>query len=298
MRTAIFSLVISICVALLSLLQFDRYQTFTNNTQSTIAALENKTNLTLTGFKNELAKLKEAEEAILTRTQNPTFKTAELEYLVRLANTRLEATRDVKATIALLTLAQAKIQTLNDASLSPLSEALDKDLFTLQNTALPSLEDLWLKVSTIIDQTTKLSPQSMMPNTTQTDLTKQSVENNGSVMSTWKKRFFESLEAIKDFIKIRRSTQTIEPMLTETQKGLIQENLRSLLEQIRLAILTTEDTIYQKAIQNTQQWLTKYYAETDPTFKEIQNTLNTLSNIQLHPALPKITALEFFNTLR
>lgn len=298
MRTAIFSLVISICVALLSLLQFDRYQTFTNNTQSTIAALENKTNLTLTGFKNELAKLKEAEEAILTRTQNPTFKTAELEYLVRLANTRLEATRDVKATIALLTLAQAKIQTLNDASLSPLSEALDKDLFTLQNTALPSLEDLWLKVSTIIDQTTKLSPQSMMPNTTQTDLTKQSVENNGSVMSTWKKRFFESLEAIKDFIKIRRSTQTIEPMLTETQKGLIQENLRSLLEQIRLAILTTEDTIYQKAIQDTQQWLTKYYAETDPTFKEIQNTLNTLSNIQLHPALPKITALEFFNTLR
>ncbi len=297
MRTAIFSLVISICVALLSLLQFDRYQTFTNNTQSNITALENKINLTLTGFKNELAKLKDAEEAILTRTQNPTFKTAELEYLVRLANTRLEATRDVKATIALLTLAQAKIQTLNDASLSPLSEALDKDLFTLQHTTSPSLEDLWLKVSTIIDQTTKLSPQSMMP-ATQTELTKQNAENNSSVMSTWKRRFFESLEAIKDFIKIRRSTQTIEPMLTETQKGLIQENLRSLLEQIRLAILTTEDTIYQKAIKETQQWLSRYYGETDPTFQEIQNTLNALSGIQLHPVLPKITALEFFNTLR
>lgn len=300
MKTAIFSLVIAISVALLSLLQFDRYQTLSNNTQASLSKLEDKTNQTLVRFKDELAKLKAAEEAILTRTQNPSFKTAELEYLIRLANTRLEATRDVKATTELLILAQTKIQALNDASLSPLSEAIDKDLLTLQQASLPNLEALWLKVSTIIDQTTKLSPEAITANANQKEVTQQSKEKQQSTsgVSAWKHRFFESLEAMKDFIKIRHSTQQIEPLLSETQKNLIQENLRSLLEQLRLAILTIEDKIYQQAIQDIQQWLSRYYGDADPTIKEIQNTLNMLSAIQLRPALPKMTSLEFFNTLR
>lgn len=298
MKTAIFSLVIAISVALLSVLQFDRYQTLANNTQASLTALENKTNLTLVRFEDELTKLKTAEEAILTRTQNPTFKTAELEYLIRLANTRLEATRDVKATTKLLTLAQTNIQALNDTSLSPLSEAIDKDLITLQQASLPNLEDLWLKVSTIIDQTTKLSPETITANNQKEMRQSQEKQPITSGISAWKQRFLESLEAIKDFVKIRHSTQQIEPLLSETQKGLIQENLRSLLEQMRLAILTTEDGIYQHTVQNTQQWLSRYYGDADPTIKEIKNTLNMLSAIQLRPALPKMTSLEFFNTLR
>ena len=74
--------------------------------------------------------------------------------------------------------------------------------------------------------------------------------------------------------------------------------MRSLLEQIRLAILTTEDKIFQKSLQDTQQWLSRYYGETDPVVKKIHNTLTELSAIQLRPTLPFITALEFFNTLR
>lgn len=300
MKTAIFSLVIAISVALLSLLQFDRYQTLSNNTQASLSTLEDKTNQTLVRFKDELAKLKAAEEAILSRTQNPSFKTAELEYLIRLASTRLEATRDVKATTELLTLAQTKIQALNDASLSLLSDAIDKDIATLQQASLPNLEALWLKVSTIIDQTTKLSPEAITANANQKEVTQQSKEKqqNTSGISAWKQRFFESLEALKDFIKIRHSTQQIEPLLSETQKNLIQENLRSLLEQLRLAILTTEVKIYQQAIQDIQQWLSRYYGDADPAIKEIQNTLNMLSAIQLRPTLPKMTSLEFFNTLR
>ncbi|HXH54969.1 MAG TPA: uroporphyrinogen-III C-methyltransferase [Gammaproteobacteria bacterium] len=300
MKTAIFSLIIAVSVAVLSVLQFDRYQTFSNNTHANLTALENKMNLSLTGFKEELTKLKTSEEAILTRTQNPSFKTAELEYLIRLASTRLQTTRDVKAATELLTLAQTNIQSLNDVSLSPLSEALGKDLSALQKVSLPHVEDLWLKVSELIDQTALISPQTITANTQSTETTPQlqGKQPTTSRASLWKQRFFESLESIKDFVKIRHSAQRIEPLLSETQKNLIQENLRSLLEQIRLVILTTEDKIFQKALQDTQQWLSRYYDETDPLVKKIQNTLTELSAIQLRPTLPSITAPEFFNTLR
>jgi uroporphyrin-3 C-methyltransferase len=298
-KTAIFSLVIAISVAILSVLQFDRYQTFSSNTQTSLTALEHKTNLSLTGFKDELAKLKTREEAILTQTQNPSFKTAELEYLIRLANTRVQATRDVKTAIALIALAQTKIQATNDLSLSPLSEALAKDLTTLQHASVPNVEDLWLQVSAIIDQTATISPQTITSNANPKEATTRSPSPpNTSGVTVWKQRFFESLETIKDFVKIRHSREPIEPLLSETQKNLIQENLRSLLEQIRLAILTTEDHIYQKAIQDTQQWLSQYYGDSDPVVKEIHNTLTTLSAMQLRPILPTMTALEFFNTLR
>ncbi|HEV2524110.1 MAG TPA: uroporphyrinogen-III C-methyltransferase [Gammaproteobacteria bacterium] len=300
MKTAIFSLIIAISVAILSVLQFDRYQTFSNNTHASLTALENKMNLSLAGFKDELTTLKTSEEAILTQAQNPTFKTAELEYLIRLASTHLQTTRDVKATIELLTLAQTKIQTLNDLSLSPLSEAIGKDIITLQQASTLNLEDLWLKVSSIIDQTALISPQTITANAQQTEAAPQPQEKqpNTSRASVLKQRFFESLESIKDFVKIRHSAQRIEPLLSETQKNLIQENLRSILEQMRLAILTTEDKIFQKTLEDTQQWLSRYYDETDPVVQKIQNTVTKLSAIQLRPALPVITALEFFSTLR
>ena len=67
---------------------------------------------------------------------------------------------------------------------------------------------------------------------------------------------------------------------------------------MRLAILTTEDKIFQKALQDTQQWLSQYYDATDPVVQKVQNTITELSAIQLRPTLAPITALEFFNTLR
>jgi uroporphyrin-3 C-methyltransferase len=299
-KIAIFSLIIAVSVAILSVLQFDRYQTFSNNTHANLTALENKMNLSLTGFKDELTKLKTSEAAILTRTQNPSFKTAELEYLIRLASTRLQTTRDVKAAIELLNLAQTNIQSLNDVSLSLLSEAIGKDLIALQKVSSPDVEDLWLKVSTLIDQTALIAPQTITANTQSTEATPQPQGKQPTTTraSLWKQRFFESLESIKDFVKIRHSAQRIEPLLSETQKNLIQENLRSLLEQIRLVTLTTEDKIFQKALQDTQQWLSRYYDETDPVVKKMQNTVTELSTIQLRPTLPSITAPEFFNTLR
>lgn len=300
MKTAIFSLIIAISAALLSALQFERYQTFSNNTHASLTTLENKMNLALAGFNDELTKLKSSEEAILNRTQNPTFKTAELEYLIRLASTRLQTTRDVKTAIELLTLAQTKIQALNDVSLSPLSEAIGKDIITLQQASTLNVEDLWLKISSIIDQTALLSPQTITANAQPKEAAPQPQEKqpDTSRASVWKQRFFESLKSIKDFVKIRHSTQRIEPLLSETQKNLIQENLRALLEQMRLAILTTEDKIFQKALQDTQQWLSQYYDATDPVVQKVQNTITELSAIQLRPTLAPITALEFFNTLR
>lgn len=310
MKTAIFSLIIAISVAILSLLQFDRYQTFVGTTQANLSASEHKTNLILAGFKDELSKLKTAQEAILTQTQNPSFKTAELEYLVRLANTHLLTARDAKAAMELLTLAQTKIQSLNDASLSTLSEAIGKDLNTLQNAALPNVEDLWLQVGKLIDQAATLSPQIITSNAHQQEVTSNSQTQaqktrpatqqppNISRLDAWKQRFFESLETIKDFIKIRHSTRAIEPLLSETQKSLIQENFRSLLEQVRLAILTRNDKIYQKTLQDSQQWLSQYYEDTNPIVKEIHNGLVTLSEIQLRPEVPLMTAPDFFNMLR
>ena len=147
MKTAIFSLIIAISVGILSAFQFERYQTLSSSTHASLAALENKMNLSLASLRDELTKLKTSEEAILTQAQNPTFKTAELEYLIRLASARLQTTRDLKAAIELLTLAQTKIQTLNDLHLSPLSEAIEKDILTLQQASTLNVEDLWLKVS-------------------------------------------------------------------------------------------------------------------------------------------------------
>lgn len=302
MKTALFSLIIAISVAVLSVFQFDRYQNFVNHAQANLKAFEDKTNLALNNLKDEMTKLKTAEQTMLAQAQNPSFKTAELEYLVRLANTRLQTMRDIKAAIQLLTFAQTKIQTLNDLSLSPLSEAIAKDLITLQQAPQSDLEDLWLQISSIMDTTATLSPQMLAATTpaSQKEITTPALatEVSPNRLHLWKQRFFESLESMKDFIKIRHSEQPLEPILSETQKSLIQENLRSLLEQMRFAVLNMEDKIFQKTLAESQQWMSRYYDETDPVVKNVRQKVTELSAIQLRPELPLITAPDFFNTLR
>ena len=305
MKTALFSLIIATSVALLSLLQFNRYQTFSNSTHASLGALENKINLGLAGLKDEVTNLKASEAVLLSRMQNLSFKRAELEYLISLASARLQTTRDFKAAIALLTLAHTKIQTLEDLSLSPLSQALEKDIITLQQAATLNLEDVFLKISSLLHSTALMAPKTLTtPLPPQAAAPKppapaeQTQKPNLSRLSLFKNRLLQSATSIQDLVKIRHAEHPIEPLLSETQKNLIQQNLQSLFEEMRLALLLTEDKIFQKALQETQQWLSRYYDETDPLVKKIQDTLTELSAIPLRPALPIITALEFFNTLR
>lgn len=296
MKTTIFTLIIAVAVAILSLFQFDRYQKFTYNTQTEIANLEKKLNSSLAEIQKTVSKVKDQTQDLLTRSQQSTAKVSEAEYLVSLANTRLQTTRDVGSAMVLLKTAIDRVQALTDPSFLPLQDALQADLNHLKAVPEPNLPSLWLEVSDIIQKIEPLSPRSMA-----SDLKSKEGSvpaNNAAQKDSWQQKLVQSLQEIKDLVKIRHYAKPVEPLLTETQQTIVKEILRSLLEQVRFSILATENTLYQQSIHETKEWLAAYFDTTNPTIQTIQQELAALAEINLTPELPLLTSVSQFKTLR
>jgi len=291
-KIAIFSLVIAISVAILSLFQFEKYQKFTLAAQLQMKKLDNEIKTDLQALHTSVSTLKEQEQAILNRTQHSAWKIAETQYLVNLAQTRLNNMHDVKTAIALLTLAEQKIQKLNDPALNALQESIIRDLAALKNIEPPNLEELWFQVSTIIEQSAKL-PLRGIPLQAQASI--KTFENPGN--KSWKQTFSDSIKEITELVKIRHYSKPLDPVLTEAQQAIIKENLRLLLEQIRFSVLTTETAIYQQAIQDVEKWVREYYDDNSTEVKNVLNSLSTLKTTNLRPELPTITSIVQFNVL-
>lgn len=299
MKVAIFSLLISISVALLSIFQFERYQNFTLNTQTKLGNLESKLGSGLENMQTEIIKTNKQAETISTlqseisnSNKMPQLELAEAKYLTLLAEMRLQTDRDVKSAIILLTSALDKIQKLGE-SYNPLRTSLNTDLSILHNLNLPNTEELWLKVSTIIELSGKIKLGAELSNNQTSTI--NATPQNSETLPRWKQSLLKSWQELKDLIKIRHYAKPIEPVLLETEQIMIRENLRLLLEQIRLAILRKENKIYHQALQETELWLEKYFDGQDLSVKEIQTILLSLKDINLNFEIPSLTSLTQFN---
>lgn len=294
MKTAIFSLVIAISVAILSLFQFEKYQKFSLAAQLQTKKLESEIKSDLHTLHTAVNTLKEQEQTILNRTQHSGWKIAEIHYLVNLAQTRLNGMRDVKTAIALLTLAEQKIQKLNDPALNTLQESLIKDLAALKNVEPSNLEELWFQVSTIIEQSSKL-PLRGIPAQAPAQAPIKSFKNSAN--KSWKQAFVDSMKEMTELVKVRHYSKPVDPVLTDAQQAIIKENLRLLLEQIRFSILTTETLIYQQAIHDVEKWIREYFDDNVTEVKNVLAALSTLKTSNLRPELPEITSVVQFNVL-
>lgn len=296
MKISIFSLVIAISVAVLSLFQFDRYQKFSYQTEVRMANLEKKIQHNVTDIEKTISDLRNQTQYLLTQSQQSTAKVSEAQYLVSLAATRLQTTRDVGSAIVLLKTAIDRVQNLSDPSFIPLQESLQSDLKNLKAVPEPNLQGLWLQVSEIIQKVEPLSPRN-----TSLDLKqKESSPSKEAISSkdSWQQKLIQSFQEIKDLVKIRHYSKPIEPLLTETQQTIVKEILRSLLEQVRFSILTTENTLYQQSIHETKEWLQVYFDRDNSIVKEAEQQLDGLAQINLTPELPILNSVTQFKTFR
>lgn len=297
MKTALFSLLIAISVAFLSLFQFEKYQTLSQQTQITFSKLENEMKSKVEDLDNSVRLLKGQDQAILTQLKVNTWGQAEVDYLVTLASIELETQRNPNLVLQLLTKAQSKLQQLDDPSLDSLNEALTTDVTNLKNLAMPDRRMLWLRVSTLMDEASRLSPQqSLMKAIHQAPQKAERKET--STDSSWKTLMQEGLDNLKGLVKVQRHSKPVEPILPQMEQVLVRENLRLLLEQVRLAIMSRDNEIFYKAIQEAHDWLSTYYEESQKEVRNVQHSLYALSKMNLSPPLPQLTSPAFLKDLR
>lgn len=230
------------------------------------------------------------------RTQ---WQLAEAEFLLRLANQRLLMSRDVYGAKRLLQEADGQIHEIDDYGLYSVRQALAEDIAALNAVPDYDQESIYLKMQAMISQIPELPLLNKGLLDKESETSALSVANDQPIsehvqeLAGWynllhraAQRIWNSVTGLFRFTADR--SEPVEPLLTPQQDSLIRQNLQLMLEQAQLALLTGHGTIYKNSLEQSVQWLQRYFSLGGQAPKALIKNIKQLSVVPVEPGLPDI----------
>ncbi|MDF3917965.1 uroporphyrinogen-III C-methyltransferase [Salinicola salarius] len=207
---------------------------------------------------------------------------AEAEYLLRLANQRLQLERDVEGAKALLNAADARLREADNPALVPIRRAIQSELASLDSVPVIDRTGLYLALMAQQEQLARLP-------------LKQDIEEiaagEGDVKPTggWRQQLATLGSELKDLVTVRRHDQPLEALITPQQESYLRQNVRLLLEQAQLALLKSEPKLYQASLDKAIELVEGYYATDNDGVTNSIDKLKSLRDNEVRPELPDIS---------
>jgi uroporphyrin-III C-methyltransferase len=209
---------------------------------------------------------------------------AETGHLLRLANQRLVMAGDPVAALALLNGADSVLRDLNDPSLHSVRAAVAAEIAALRAMPKVDVEGIYLRLSALIEQADKLVIFQFKERET---------EPRQEAAGDWRERLYHGYEAalskLSDYIVIRRRDEPMQALMDPQWEGLVRQNLRMLLEQAQIALLSANQTLYEASLKQAQQWLL-HFKDADPSAaKAIDTQIRQLEALTIQAPQPDIS---------
>jgi uroporphyrin-3 C-methyltransferase len=93
--------------------------------------------------------------------------------------------------------------------------------------------------------------------------------------------------SLDNYVRITHHDKKLEPLLSDAQQLLSQENLRVMLEQAQIALLREEAVVYQQSVEKSVEWLHKYYSH----YPEKIAMVALLNELKVQPILSELPSV-------
>lgn len=224
------------------------------------------------------------ELARFSSTDRDSWLIAEAEYLLRLANQRLIMAGDTEAAQALLSSADSVLRELDDTSLHAVRGAVAADLAAVRAVAKVDVEGTYLRLAALVGQTGALKIF-QMPKTEEQPRPEAAADWQGKLRQGYK----AALSKLSDYIIIRRRDEPMQTLMDPQWEGLVRQNMRMLLEQAQVALLSGNQTLYTESLGRAQHWVAEF-AETDEAAAQaLARELTQLADIKVAVVRPDIS---------
>ena len=222
-----------------------------------------------------------AELQRYSATDRESWLLAEAEYLVRLANQRLIMTGDTESAQALLASADAILRQLDDARLHPVRAALASDLAAIRAVPKLDVEGLYLRLAALIEQADALAIF---------QLPELEAQPMPAPAENWQDRLQQGYQAalrkLSDYIIIRRRDVPMEVLMDPQWEGLVRQNLRMLLEQAQVALLSGNQVLYRESLARAEHWVGEFFASDEAAARALASELRQLMDQTVQLVLP------------
>ncbi|MEN8761903.1 MAG: uroporphyrinogen-III C-methyltransferase [Thiogranum sp.] len=212
---------------------------------------------------------------------------AEVEYLLRIANQRLQLQRDVKTAEQALNEADKRLHDLADPHFLNVREQIATDLKAVQAVPVVDIEGISLSLSTALSAIDQLSVAGA--HYQPVAQTETGASESRATISDWRELPRLLWSTLSGLFRIREHDKPVAPMLAPEREYFLRENLRLQFSAARLALLRDDGVQYQAILATAKNWLNAYFAGDDAEVIELVAQLEQLETIDTVPQLPDIS---------
>ena len=204
-------------------------------------------------------------------------------FLIRLAAQRLLIARDVAAAINLLTQADALLRDTGEPKLEGVRADVARDRAALA--ALPKVDQvgLYARLSGLIDQADHLQLAYDIP------IVNEEVE---PVPSDWWDRatagWRAALVSLSDHLVVRRRSDEIAQLMTPEWASLARQNMRMLLEQAQIAMLSANQSLFETALQRAARFAELFTDQDPDRVASMMADIEAMAGENIAPNLPDL----------
>ncbi|HKK22534.1 MAG TPA: uroporphyrinogen-III C-methyltransferase, partial [Pseudohaliea sp.] len=210
---------------------------------------------------------------------------AETNYLLRLANQRLVMTGDTASAEALLQSADGVLRELDDPALHAVRRAIADDLAAVR--AVPKLdrEGAYLRLAALIDridslevfETPSLPEGEALP------------EAQGDWQTRLRQGYERALAKLSDYVIVRRRDEPVEVLMDPQWERLVRQNLRMLLEQAQVSLLSGNGRLYRESVERATGWVREFEGSDPEGAAAMIDELEDLAGVRVSVAIPDAT---------
>jgi len=213
---------------------------------------------------------------------------AEIEQLVFAASQQLQLSGNVKAALIALQTAEGRLQRMDKPQFHNLRKVIAKDIERLRASPSVDATGISLRIDELIDQIDRLPLLPGQP-TAQAD-TRAAAERRPAETAWWKRFAAEAWSDFTQLLRVQNTGKAELPLLPPEQAYYARENLKLRLLTARLALLAHDEASYRRDLKTSQEWLKRYFDETDKSVKATANVLQQLAGSPVRVDVPDISA--------
>lgn len=208
---------------------------------------------------------------------------AEAEYLLRLANQRLELEGDHQGALRLLQNTDELLAETDAPGVHPIREALAEEILTLRTMDPVDRTGIHLQLEAAMgmipelggDERAEITPGSSNSETL----------DPGADASLWQ----QLLGVLDRMVSIRRVDEPTQALLTPRQETQAQLHLQLMLEQAAAALLRGEEAVYRRSLGRADEWLTRWYDDSNRRAATLSDLITELRDTPVKVTPPDIS---------
>ena len=223
----------------------------------------------------------------MNEAQGPDWLLAEAEYLIRVANHRLQLQQDPDTAMVALQMADERLRTLDSPALVEVRRRLADDMAALKAMPRLDVEGLSLTLASLQRRVEQLPIN--VPLGREAQVAEQDKQDKTET-SWWRTFLGDVWHTLSTLVTIRRLDDTTEAVAVPEQRAYLRQNLALKLEAARYAVLRRDDNAYHDNLAIVRDWLQRYFDKQASEVVAMLETVNRLDKQKLDRPLPSVTA--------